>query len=138
MFFKFLANRPTYTNYIGRGVDKPDFALSAIGDTEGKPVATWAFRMSCQKCMNTSQVTSLILYFCSFFCDCRQRLSNWEVLTWQMAPCHNRWDSAVLLKLVSLRFMHSTLRYSPKRKGHPKAFLPLILNHCCDVFTIML
>ena len=56
MFFKFLANRPTYTNYIGRGVDKPDFALSAIGDTEGNPVATWAFRMSCQKCMNTSQV----------------------------------------------------------------------------------
>ena len=81
---------------------------------------------------------SLILYFCSCFCDCRQCLLNWEVQTWQMAPCHNRWDSAVLLKLVSLRFMHSTLRYSPKRKGHPKAFLPLILNHCCDVFKIML
>ena len=45
-----------------------------------------------------------------------------------MAPCHNHWDSAVLLKLVSLRFMHSTLRYSPKRKGHPKAFLTLILK----------
>ena len=24
--------------------------------------------------------------------------------------------------------MHSTLRYSPKRKGHPKAFLPLMVN----------
>ena len=71
---------------------------------------------------------SLILYFCSCFCECRQCLSNWEVQTWQMAPCHNHWDSAVLLKLVSLRFMHSTLRYSPKRKGHPKAFLPLILK----------
>ena len=80
----------------------------------------------------------LIWYFCSCFCECRQCLSNWEVQTWQMAPCHYCWDSAVLLKFVSLRFMHSTLRYSPKRKGHSKAFLPLIVNHCCDVFKIML
>ena len=80
---------------------------------------------------------SLILYFCSCFCECCQCLSNWEVQTWQMAPCHNHWDSAVLQKLVSLRFMHSTLRYSPKHKGHPKAFLPLILK-LLWCFTIML
>jgi len=55
-------------------------------------------------------ILSLLLYFCSCFCDCRQCLLSWEVQTWQMAPCHNRWDSVVLLKLVSLRFMHSTLR----------------------------
>ena len=41
------------------------------------------------------------------------------VQTWQMAPCHKRWDSAILLKLVSLRFMHSTLRYGSKRQGYP-------------------
>ena len=68
--------------------------------------------------MNVVQI-SIISYFCSCFCDCRQCLLNCEVQTWQMAPCQNRWNSAVLLKLVSLKFMHSTLRYSPKRIGHP-------------------
>ena len=80
-------------------------------------------RTSCRKLS-----ISLTLYFCSCFCKCRQCLSSWEVQMWQMAPCHNHWDSAVLLKLVSLRFMHSILRYSPKRKGHPKAFLALIFK----------
>ena len=36
-----------------------------------------------------------------------------------MAPCQNRWDCAVLLKLVSLWFMQSTSRYGPKCKAHP-------------------
>ena len=102
-------------------------------------VATGAVEnlMSCSDCRRPENIFN-ILYFCRCLCDCLQCLFDWEVQTWQMAPCHNRWDSAVLLKLVSLRFMHSTLRYCPKCKGHQKALLPLILNHCCDVFTIML
>ena len=42
------------------------------------------------------------LYASLSFFECLQCLSNWEVQTWQMAPCQNRWDCAVLLKLVSL------------------------------------
>ena len=77
-----------------------------------------------------NRLKSLISYFCSCFCECCQCLSNWEVQTWEIAPCHNCWNSAVILKLVSLWFMHSTLRYSPKRKEYSKAFLPLMFNHC--------
>ena len=36
-----------------------------------------------------------------------------------MAPCHNHWNFGLPLKLVSPRFMHSTLSYGPKRKGPP-------------------
>ena len=42
-----------------------------------------------------------------------------EVQKWYMAPCQNHWDFGLLLKLVSPRFMHSTLSYGPKRKGPP-------------------
>ena len=59
------------------------------------------------------------LYASLSFGECRQCLSNWEVQTWQMAPYQNRWDCAVLLKLVWFWFMHSTSRYGSKCKGHP-------------------
>ena len=36
-----------------------------------------------------------------------------------MAPCQNRLDFGLLLKLVSPGFMDSTLSYGPKRKGPP-------------------
>ena len=39
--------------------------------------------------------------------------------TWYMAPCTNHFDFGLLLKLVSPRFMDSTLSYGPKRKGPP-------------------
>ena len=79
----------------------------------------------------TFHISSLILYFCSCFCDCHQCLLDWEVQTWQRAPCHNRWDSAVLLKLVSLRFMHSTLRYRGLFIWVPKYhFVPKVLAQC--------
>ena len=73
---------------------------------------------------------SLTSYFCSRFCECRQCLSKWEVQTWYMAPCQNRWDFGLLLKLVSPRFMDSTLSYGPKRNGRPSMELAVTQLHC--------
>ena len=70
----------------------------------------------------TAHHANLYYIFVVVFSECRQCLSNWEVQMWQMAPCHKLWDSAVLLKLVSLRFMHSTLRYSPNVKDIQRHF----------------
>ena len=69
--------------------------------------------------LKNRQYLSTNLYASLSFCECRQCLSNWEVQTCQMAPCQNRWDYGVLLKLVSLWFMHCTSRYGPKHEGHP-------------------
>ena len=67
-------------------------------------------------------------------CECRQCLSKGEVQKWYMAPCQNRWDFGLLLKLVSPRFMDSTLSYGPKRKGPPSIAkdwrLAVLLLHC--------
>ena len=67
-------------------------------------------------------------------CECCQCLSKWEVQTWYLAPCQNRWDFGLLLKLVSPRFMDSTLSYGPKRKGPPSIAkdwrLAALLLHC--------
>ena len=59
------------------------------------------------------------LYASLYLCECRHCLLSWEVQTCQMAPCQHLWDCEALLKLVSLRFMHSTSIYGPKREGHP-------------------
>ena len=67
----------------------------------------------CNKRGNNNQVCNLLhnltviylstnVYASLSFCECLQCLSNLEVQTWQMAPCQNRWDCAVLVKLVSL------------------------------------
>ena len=73
--------------------------------------------VECSACVKNKNGSDFrIIYFCSFFVNVASVMSNWEVQTWQIAPWHNCWDSAVQLKFVSLRFMHSALRYSPKRK----------------------
>ena len=54
MFFKFLANRPTFTT-LRNPVGTPHFELTATGDEDGNPISMWGFRASCQKCMDNSQ-----------------------------------------------------------------------------------
>ena len=66
-----------------------------------------------------TQAISLMSYFCSRFCECRQCLSKWEVQTWYMAPCQNRWDFGLPLKLVSSRSDFYSLCGGPKSEGHP-------------------
>ena len=55
MFFKFLANRPTYQILQEGTTGKPHFQLTALGDKDGKPISMWGFRASCQKCLDNYQ-----------------------------------------------------------------------------------
>ena len=60
MYYKFLANRPTY--YWNSGFDMKSSQAHnlhphAVGDSSGKPVATWGMRVSCSDCWNTTQST---------------------------------------------------------------------------------
>ena len=63
MFYKFLANRPTYDWTRGStGMDMQSdsdrghnlFPFS-VGDENGNPVAMWSMRVSCSDCWNTTQ-----------------------------------------------------------------------------------
>ena len=63
MYYKMLANRPTYDVRGATGFDmKAHFDSTShnlfpysIGDANGKPVAMWSMRVSCSDCWNTTQ-----------------------------------------------------------------------------------
>lgn len=62
MYYKMLANRPTYEIGGASGFDMKankdiphNLHPFSIGDANGKPVAMWSMRVSCSDCWNTSQ-----------------------------------------------------------------------------------
>ena len=55
MFYKYLANRPTY-KIMHSPTGVPHFDLAATGDKDGNPVSMWGFRASCQKCLDSHQI----------------------------------------------------------------------------------
>lgn len=66
MYYKLLANKPTYYWQNGFGMNPTDqannpnytnFRPFAVGDAEGNPVSTWGFRVGCSNCWNTAQTT---------------------------------------------------------------------------------
>ena len=63
MYYKILANRPTYDIGGRTGMDMVSEAPSghnlhpySIGDENGNPVAMWGLRVSCMDCWNTTQL----------------------------------------------------------------------------------
>ena len=61
MYYKMLANRPTYDVRGSIGFDmksnngEHNLRPYSIGDANGKPVAMWSMRVSCSDCWNTTQ-----------------------------------------------------------------------------------
>ena len=55
MYYKLLANRPTYINGRGFGMGK-GLVPYVVGDVNGNPVASRGFRVSCSDCWNTTQL----------------------------------------------------------------------------------
>ena len=63
MFYKILANRPTYDIRGSVGFDMKSNSASghnlhpwSVGDENGDPVAMWGMRVSCSDCWNTDQL----------------------------------------------------------------------------------
>ena len=110
-FFSFISNTLIYWAHGANWFNMAQYCFSFTSTSQ------WSFSQEnmsyCQKLnlrLNKNERAK---------CECRQCLSKWEVQTWYLAPCQNRWDFGLLLKLVSPRFMDSTLSYGPKRKGPP-------------------
>ena len=60
IYYKMLSNRPTYDVLGAAGFDmksnqKHNLLPYSVGDENGRPVAMWSMRVSCEDCWNTTQ-----------------------------------------------------------------------------------